>query len=174
MENRAIVARPTDMPRKLGQDPIEPPRRLAAAAHGPWNRPPRISRSRQTYLHNTQSKNKPTNMETNHISTNKEWRRYECKTLTCAWVNRTHDQCISGINQMAVCFECIYSVRQERPQMCIFMYVLIDVVREFVVATQCDQCAQAQAVREKDLSDCVDPHLLSSIKCESNETGDLG
>lgn len=36
---------------------------------------------------------------------------------------------------------------------------LVDVIVERVVASQCDERAQAKAVGEEDLSRCIQPHL---------------
>lgn len=40
-----------------------------------------------------------------------------------------------------------------------FEALLVNVVRELVVASEGDKCSQAQAVREEDLCHGVDPHL---------------
>lgn len=37
--------------------------------------------------------------------------------------------------------------------------LLVDVVRELIVASEGNKCSQTQAVREEDLCDGVDPHL---------------
>lgn len=46
-----------------------------------------------------------------------------------------------------------------------FEALLVNVVRELVVASEGNKCSQAQAVREEDLRHSVDPHLgLSQLR----------
>lgn len=81
------------------------------------------------------------------------WEDDEAREHAGAGVDGTNDESVSGttafVSKTGV--SRFFGLSPE--------FSLVDVICEFVVAAQCHQRAQAQAVREENLSHGVDPHL---------------